>query len=126
MWPFKKKVIDPIALMIEQLNKINQLPKDKILKWRNSVPIYNKKVSNTFEPLNKYWIDYDYLNSIDRVTQKDISTLELNEIKTVLTHIWRAEHFGYGSIGNAISSGATLAIEKRLKELEINMQETKS
>ena len=109
--------------MIEQLNQINQLPEDKILKWRNGVPIYNKIVSKTFEPLNQFWIDPDYLKNIDGITQKDMPSLELKEIKTVLTKIWRSEHFGYGTIGSSIVDGSTLLIEKRLEELVNKSQE---
>ncbi|MBR1453983.1 MAG: hypothetical protein IJ593_05005 [Lachnospiraceae bacterium] len=62
-------------------------------------------------------LDFDYIRNSDKIRDKDIDDLTLDETLTMLTSIIRGERFCDGYIASAIESGALEKLTTHLHEL---------
>ena len=73
--------------------------------------------SRVDEVLSSLGYDTDYMSKHDKIKDKDISTLTLDDLKVMYTFITRSERFCDGSIVSYVADGTILKLLNREIEL---------
>lgn len=71
-----------------------------------------------FESLLILGIDHEFVNNFKSLGDNPkIDELNLQQLKTYLTYIYRKEHYACGSVAEYVKSGKLLKIFLRIKEI---------
>ena len=71
--------------------------------------------------ISKKFCDENYLENIKKVKALDISSMQVGDIKTYLTFIFRGERFCEGHIAMHLNNGVLLELLKRAVELKTSI-----
>ena len=115
-------------LVIERCRKLNIITEEDKATWQDAkkeneviilgYPIYNENVNVWIDQMYNYnLMDLDYIDNYDRVKNKEIDSLSVDEILTIFTHYIRGERFSDGMIDTGIKDGTLVKLSKRLKKL---------
>jgi len=77
-------------------------------------PEYDSKI---YDILYSLGTDAEYSSNYEKIEDKDISALTLDELKTMFTFIARGERFCDGHIARYVEDGTLLLLAKRELEL---------
>lgn len=80
----------------------------------NPYPDYSKEI---YDALNILDTDVDYISNISKIENKDIESMNIDDIRTMLTFIARGERFCDGHIAEFVCNGILFKLMVRLKEL---------
>lgn len=76
---------------------------------------YNRRIMRLFRYMPFY--DKDYNKDIEKIANKDISKLNVEEVKQYLTYIYRKDRFIEGTIKYYIDNGVLVRLLKRFLEI---------
>ncbi len=123
---FKAYKID--NLEVERCRKLNILTDEDIPTWGRSeqdrdtivlaFPNYNENVMEWIKQMYTFnLVDLNYQDNYNKIKNKGLNELSIDEILTMFTCYIRGEHFGEGIICEGIKDGTLVKLSKLLKEL---------
>lgn len=111
--------LSEIARKIRRLDKLNSLRDEEIVTLVVGRSKYHKEITSFFRRFASYefWVEWGYWDRMDELWEREVETLDLDEIRGLLTHIWRMDRFVEGLWAGSVRDGTTKRIQIRLEEL---------